>query len=998
MKLCCGARGILALAAVCVSTPIGARAETVIEEVVVTAQRTEESIQDVPIAITALSDDMLRDRQVITVSDLQMNAPNISFTNTNFGSNSLSIRGIGRLLTAATGDAGVSVHTNEIAIGPNLNTGEFYDMERVEILRGPQGTLYGKNATGGVVNFVTRKPDFGSWNGFLDVEAGNFSHLRRQGAINIPFGESFAIRAAGMWLERDGYTDNLAAGQVGADGRTLATGLYGESLSDEVDGRDQYDIRITASWQITDNANLWVMYQRYDEDSNRARITNQVCVQNDQPTYGCTADEVGFEQPYATSKVGNTLAALYGLLDVAPDTQAPGTTASFNWDRPELDLRTMHTDFEPVYENEADQYFVGFEYAFETFTVEVLGGWFESSYLTQQDYNMDVGATLPINFYRADGLWPNPLTAGGNAVSTAPGNPCNLFDGNAGTDGPPQCFTFNASEREYAFDQSSDETEGWSGEINLQSNFAGPINFLLGYTAFESEGKGDYYVIGNVLDHGSPVNYPGYFNSFSNHTGGTFLEGSSFFGEIYFQLTDDVKLTFGLRRNDDDKETDGTSVLWDATDVNFPLSTALAGNVVEPLFSRIPTFVGGGEPTAGELALIELYAPDADLAGALATGAQSPERLAIHNEVPLAAGFNETRLLTGSPASFNFQETTGRFVVDWAITDRIMGYGQFSRGYKPGGANPSIPAEFQATSGFSFDSETVDAIEFGVKSLLLDGSMILNATAFHYDYKGLQVARIKNNSSINENIDANISGLELEMYWQPEAVPGLAVDLNYSWLDTEVDGSESIDPVDRTGGLDDQWTVLNGFAVLYIAPTDDLLNNLGAITTAGVAAGAVLLDPDAVYPNGIPSMIDRGFLTSIGVPWQEGIPTSLDGNQLPNAPEHQIKLGLGYTFLIEAIKGELGVRWDYYWQDDSYAREFNRPGDLIDSWDQHNLSVIYNSSDGRWNARLWVRNIEDEDNVTGHYLTSDTSGYFRNYFLTEPRIYGLTVRYGFGDQ
>ena len=81
-----------------------------IEEVIVTAQRTEESVQDVPIAVTALTGDMLEDKGIITVSDLQMNAPNVSFTPTNFGSNSFSIRGIGRLVTASTGDAGVSVH------------------------------------------------------------------------------------------------------------------------------------------------------------------------------------------------------------------------------------------------------------------------------------------------------------------------------------------------------------------------------------------------------------------------------------------------------------------------------------------------------------------------------------------------------------------------------------------------------------------------------------------------------------------------------------------------------------------------------------------------------------------------------------------------------------------------------------------------------------------------------------------------------------------------
>ena len=99
---------------------------------------------------------------------------------------------------------------------------------------------------------------------------------------------------------------------------------------------------------------------------------------------------------------------------------------------------------------------------------------------------------------------------------------------------------------------------------------------------------------------------------------------------------------------------------------------------------------------------------------------------------------------------------------------------------------------------------------------------------------------------------------------------------------------------------------------------------------------------------------------------------------------------------MDIAAGRLTFRWDYYWQDDTYAREFNTVGDEIDSWDQHNISMLYESNDGQWEGRLFVRNVEDEDNVTGHYLTSDTSGYFRNYFLTEPRIYGASVRYNFG--
>ena len=122
-----------------------------IEEVIVTAQRTAESIQDVPIAVTALTGDMLEERGVLTASDLQMNAPSLSYTSTNFGGYSFSIRGIGNLVIG--GESGVSTHVNEIPVASNMNAVEFFDMERVEVLRGPQGTLFGRNATGGAVNF-----------------------------------------------------------------------------------------------------------------------------------------------------------------------------------------------------------------------------------------------------------------------------------------------------------------------------------------------------------------------------------------------------------------------------------------------------------------------------------------------------------------------------------------------------------------------------------------------------------------------------------------------------------------------------------------------------------------------------------------------------------------------------------------------------------------------------------------------------------------------------
>ena len=92
---------------------------------------------------------------------------------------------------------------------------------------------------------------------------------------------------------------------------------------------------------------------------------------------------------------------------------------------------------------------------------------------------------------------------------------------------------------------------------------------------------------------------------------------------------------------------------------------------------------------------------------------------------------------------------------------------------------------------------------------------------------------------------------------------------------------------------------------------------------------------------------------------------------------------------------DITARVDYYKQDESYAREFNRSWDLIPSWDQTNFSLLINNPDGSWSVRLWARNLKDEENVTGHYVTSDTSGMYTNYFLTEPKIIGASFKLNF---
>lgn len=181
-----------------------------IERVIVTAQRKEEALIDVPIAVSAFDSTQLERRQIDQATDLQLNIPNVQYTKTNFTSSNFQIRGIGVSSVGASSDSGVEIHFNAMPIkAPRLFETEYFDIERVEVLRGPQGTLFGKNSLGGAIRVVSKKPS-GTRGGSIEATYGDFDRLEFKGSYDLPLIEDrLFMRVTGVSKHRDGYQDVL---------------------------------------------------------------------------------------------------------------------------------------------------------------------------------------------------------------------------------------------------------------------------------------------------------------------------------------------------------------------------------------------------------------------------------------------------------------------------------------------------------------------------------------------------------------------------------------------------------------------------------------------------------------------------------------------------------------------------------------------------------------------------------------------------------------------
>lgn len=229
----------------------------ILEEVIVSAERREVSLQETPISATVLTSDALAAQGVDNIIEIQQVAPSVAI-NTYNRSTFINIRGVGIGQSAPTSNPGVAYYVDGVFIPHEQFIAQsFFDIESIEVLRGPQGTLTGQNSTGGAIYVRTPAPTMDEVSGSIDLTAADYDWYRAVGAVNIPMSDTLAVRLSGVYDERGSFTENIGA-----------------SPSEPGSGEDR-SVRAALRWQPTDGATVDLRYEYFERETDYNAVKNR---------------------------------------------------------------------------------------------------------------------------------------------------------------------------------------------------------------------------------------------------------------------------------------------------------------------------------------------------------------------------------------------------------------------------------------------------------------------------------------------------------------------------------------------------------------------------------------------------------------------------------------------------------------------------------------------------------------------------------------------------
>ena len=890
-----------------------------IEEVVVTATKKEESVQDLALSIEAVNAESLDVNQVYDVSDLAEITPGLETAKTIGSGSGWTIRGMGSFGIGAGVIASVVTAVNGHSVNDSVvaDTG-FFDLERVEVLKGPQGTLYGRNAANGVVNLITARPtsEFG---GSYNVEVGNFGAIRTQAVVNMPFSDSLRTRLAVMSNKRDGMVTNLVTGN-------------------EFDDRNDEAFRLSVDYDLSDRTQIQFTYSDQESDDNRYQEEVSFCQQD--PFYGCSPYARGGLNVAADTR-GHFAGAFAFLAHLNTGEVAngfAGQTASQDFTRVSMNREPSHFQKQTVANLQinhdlTDNLLLTAKVSYETRDFHQSG---------DQDQSYSTA----------------PFTGSAAALGTPPISGYLCFGGER-----QFCETVD-SERIYDF--SDVNMHGTQMEVNIISDYDGPFNYTVGLynienrndnvylaqtagsqfmtnfgrhpysavvqglTGIDWSGKGGvpFYqsmlswlaVAPNALSCGAggPCDLAllGAFNAITaSHNalpditipwelGGiindqnVLAKSTALYGEMYFDLSDDTKLTIGARYQDDDTTS------WTYNDTGA-LSWMATGGMLVDNRDTLP-FV------------------DKD---------------------------------TAADDQFSY-----KIALQHNLSDDVMVYGSYTTAAKAGGVNAG-------DNPTKYDPEKAGVLDLGLKSILMDGAMLLNMNVFNAQNDGFLVAAVVNTGTQNKNIDAEFTGFEGNMMWFLSETTKL--EANWLFLDHEV--------------------VSDTMLIDYLNPTGTRLNYYGpAPDSFGLTTIAV--DPQLGIPAGFffksaGYNCSVGFLYVNGCPGEEGVPQSVKGNNLPGSADKSY--GISITQDFNNDNGVTSARLSYRYRGAADLSIFNMDRLKIDAQSTMDLLIRYTPNSDDWYAGLYVKNIRDQQHINNLRESSNVGGGSLLGSFTDPRTYGI---------
>lgn len=831
-----------------------------LEEVVVTASKRAENLQDVPISVATLTGDSLKELGVQTFDQYVEYLPNVVNAGIGPGQKEIYIRGSASeqsslTVAPAQGSApGVALYLDEMPVSFGARNLDLYaaDLERVEVLSGPQGTLFGASSQSGNVRMITNKPDVDGFDaavnlGFSNTSGGDDS-TNVEAMVNVPLSDRLAVRVVGYSDRQGGWIDN-----------ERATFTPNPTIID----RNNF-------------AGFGPILGRFDQSTYRS-ADNSTLVKDDWNTATYTGYRAGVKFDVTDD---------WSIL-VQHTNQKLEVEGSFLID-PSLGDDTS-AKFTPEYNDD--------EFELTTWTVEGrianLDVLYTGGYLDRE-----VESLIDYTHYNNGGGYITYYLCSGNIYTADPSTAVNSC-----FDPTKQYADHSSNERtthEFRISSDPDKRFRWLAGVyinEVETTHIGEFQYFSTNDAFSDHivnyfGSGSPFQVGNTtIPNVAGTNTSGprspvttFFNDF-----GRTEDETAYFGELAFDLTDDLTISVSARRYEFDTELEG------AANFSFGCRYGVPGIPGAPAGAGF----GNAEPTADGRCNSNAFSNDVtarfDTVGQYnATGddnvilnATSPNgardmfRGGGSNAATLAAIKDGSLDVSdiNSDGSTTEEDTIVKVSVDWQATDDIMLFGVFAEGYRPATQNRNVGQLATNQTGVYEGyvvpavavTDTLESMEFGIKSELLDGALRLNATIYQTEIENLQVSRFDPSNVaflvFMENVgDAETKGLDVDFQWA--ATDNLTISGAFSILDTEI---TRLNPqlLGIAAPVGSELPLASDFAGNIRARYDFTMDNFGADafvaasvtyrgeTLAGIAGSADFMDDT--------QLLQFGSLSGLGV-------------------------------------------------------------------------------------------------------------------------------------